>query len=63
MGNIERIKKYVYLKNGAMYSVLFLGMVMLADSFAIHVPGWVSPTITIAVISFFFWKSKREITI
>lgn len=63
IGNIDRIKKYVYLKNGAMYSVLFLGTIMLVDSFGIHVPGWVSPTITIGVVAFFFWKSKKEITI
>src|SRR3990167_9203016 len=33
LGNIERVKKYAYLKNGAMYSILFLGMIMLLDSF------------------------------
>src|SRR3989338_9075082 len=27
VSNIERIKKYVYLKNGAMYSILVLGIV------------------------------------
>ncbi|MDZ4385131.1 MAG: DUF475 domain-containing protein, partial [Candidatus Moranbacteria bacterium] len=34
IGNIDKIKKYAYLKNGAMYSILFLGLIMLADSFA-----------------------------
>jgi hypothetical protein len=63
MGNIERIKKYAYLKNGAMYSVLFLGLVMLADAFAIHIPTWLSPLITFVVVVFFFWKSKKEISI
>lgn len=61
MGNIDRIKKYAYLKNGAMYSVLCLGLVMLADAFGIHVPQWVSPVVTIAVIGYFFWRSHREI--
>jgi uncharacterized protein len=28
--NLDKIKKYVYLKNGAMYSILVLGFVMLA---------------------------------
>ena len=63
IGNIDRIKKYAYLKNGAMYSVLFLGTIMLADSFAIHVPGWLSPLMTFVVVGFFFWKSKKEITV
>lgn len=60
VGNISRIKKYAYLKNGAMYSILFLGTIMLADSFGAHIPSWVSPVITFGVVGFFFWKSRRE---
>lgn len=60
VGNIERVKKYKYLKNGAMYSILGLGIVMLAESFSIHVPSWVSPVITFVVIGFFFYKSLPE---
>ena len=63
MGNIDRIKKYAYLKNGAMYSVLCLGLVMLADAFGMHIPEWVSPILTIGVILFFFLKSHRELKI
>lgn len=61
LGNIDRIQKYKYLKNGAMYSILFLGVVMLADAFGIHVPQWVSPAVTFAAVGYFFWKSWREI--
>lgn len=61
IGNIERIKKYVYLKNGAMYSILFLGLIMILDSFGYHIPPWFSPLITFGVVGYFFWKSKREI--
>ncbi len=57
VGNIERIKKYRYLKNGAMYSVLFLGVIMLLESFGLHVPIWLSPVMTIGVVGFFFAKS------
>lgn len=57
MGNIERVKKYVYLKNGAMYSVFFLGMFMILKSFGVHIPEWASPIITFGVIAFFFMKS------
>jgi len=62
MGNIDRIKKYVFLKNGAMYSILFLGLIMLADSFGVDVPSWVSPVITFASVAYFFWKSKVHLS-
>ena len=55
--NVDRIKKYLYLKNGAMYSIFFLGMIMVADSFGVHIPIWVSPLITFGVVGFFFFKS------
>ncbi|MDO9231640.1 MAG: DUF475 domain-containing protein [bacterium] len=61
VGNIDRIKKYAYLKNGAMYSILFLGAIMLADSFGVHIPSWVSPMTTFGVVGYFFWKSKIEL--
>lgn len=61
VGNIERIKKYKYLKNGAMYSILFLGMIMLLDAFGILIPEWISPVITCAVVGYFFLKSRREL--
>lgn len=60
--NIERIARYKYLKNGAMYSILFLGLIMLLDSFGAHIPGWVSPIITFGTVGYFFLKSKAEIT-
>lgn len=61
MHNIERIKKYVYLKNGAMYSILFLGVIMVLNSFGFHVPEWFTPIITAIVIGYFFIKSKSEL--
>ncbi len=59
--NIERIKKYVYLKNGAMYSILVLGVIMILHSFGAHVPEYVSPLATFIIIGYFFWKSKAEL--
>lgn len=58
IGNIDRIKKYAYLKNGAMYSIFALGIVMLLDSFGFHIPSWLSPAVTFVVIGYFFRKSK-----
>ncbi|MFH0828725.1 MAG: DUF475 domain-containing protein [Candidatus Kerfeldbacteria bacterium] len=60
IGNIDRIKKYAFLKNGAMYSIFFLGAIMLMDSFGINIPYWVSPVVTFAVIVYFFRKSIRS---
>lgn len=60
ISNIERIKKYRYLKNGAMYSILVLGVIMLLHSFGVEVPEWVSPIATFASVGYFFFKSKTE---
>jgi len=58
--NIENVKKYVFLKNGAMYSIFFLGSVMLLEAFGVAVPVYASPLVTFACIGFFFWKSLAE---
>jgi hypothetical protein len=57
INNIERIKKYVYLKNGAMYSILVLGIIMLLHGFGFDIPEYISPLATFAIIGLFFWKS------
>lgn len=59
--NINRVKKYIYLKNGAMYSVFCLGTVMIAEGFGVHVPEWLAPALTFLIIGYFFQKSRREI--
>jgi uncharacterized protein len=59
VGNINRINQYVYLKNGAMYAIFFLGTIMLLDSFGFHIPSWVAPTVTFLVIGYFFMRSRK----
>lgn len=59
--NIQNVKKYKFLKNGAMYSVAFLGIVMVAESFRAKIPVWLSPAITIIILGYFFWKSLNEL--
>jgi len=59
VGNIERIKRYVYLKNGAMYSILCLGTIMLLDSFGFEIPSFLSPVITFGIVGYFLYKSVR----
>lgn len=61
VSNIDNIKKYVFLKHGAMYSVLALSIVMLGHAFGIHIPEYVSPIVTFAVIGYFFAKSRKAI--
>lgn len=61
ISNIDRIKRYKYLKNGAMYSILFLGIIMILDSFGYHIPPWLSPLITFGTVGYFFFKSKSEL--
>ncbi len=60
MGNIENIKKYIYLKNGAMYSIFVLGLIMVLEGFNIEIPSFVSPLVTTFIIAFFFLKSKNH---
>lgn len=55
---VDKIKKYLFLKNGAMYSILILGAIMVADGFGLHIPEWLSPVCTISIVAFFFIKSR-----
>jgi len=57
IGNIDRIKRYRYLKNGAMYSILALGAVMMSDAFGFTLPPWISPLLTFIMVGYFFGKS------
>lgn len=61
VANIERVKKYKLLKNGAMYSVLVLSGVMIGHGLGLHIPEWFSPVVTIAIISYFVWQSRKLI--
>ena len=59
--NVHRIKKYIYLKNGAMYSIFILGIIMILDSFGFLSPFWVSPILTFGIVGWFFLKSLKAI--
>jgi hypothetical protein len=43
-----------------MYSIGFLGTVMMLEGFGAHVPSWISPVVTMLVVGYFFWKSVAE---
>ena len=57
--NVDSIKKYRYLKNGAMYSIFCLGIIMILDSFGFEIPSFVSPIITFGVVGYFLYMSIR----
>ncbi len=59
VANIDRVKCYKYLKNGAMYSIFALGSVMIGHAFGIHIPDWISPVMTFGIVGYFFWKSLK----
>lgn len=61
VANIERVKKYKFLKNGAMYSVFVLSIVMIGHGLGAHIPEWFSPVVTLLVIGYFLWKSRRAL--
>jgi hypothetical protein len=61
VANIERVKQYKLLKNGAMYSVFVLSLVMIGHGLGAHIPEWFSPIVTILIIGYFLWKSRKLI--
>jgi hypothetical protein len=36
-----------------------LGIIMLADSFGVKIPSYISPLVTFVIIGFFLFKSVR----
>lgn len=60
---LEIVRKYQYLKNGAMYSVGALGVLMIFESFGKEIASWVAPLNTVVIVAIFFWLSWREIKI
>jgi uncharacterized protein len=60
---VNTVKKYRFLKNGAMYSVASLGAIMIMESLAVEVYTLLPPLITLVVIGLFFWLSVRELKV
>lgn len=59
--NIENIRKFAYLKNGAMYSIFCLGLLMCAEAFGLAAPIWIAPVVTIGIVAIFLLLSIRKI--
>jgi hypothetical protein len=58
---IDNIRKYAYLKNGAMYSICALGLIMCGEGFDLCIPIWFAPLLTIGIVVTFFWLSFQRI--
>lgn len=58
---VNTVKKFRYLKNGAMYSVGVLGAVMVLESFGKEVAFWVAPLNTVLIVATFFFLSWKAL--
>lgn len=58
---IDWISKFVYLKNGAMYSKGVLGALMVAESFGKDYPFWLAPLNTSVILAVFLYLSHKEL--
>jgi len=63
VGNIDRIRRLRFIKNGAMYSILVLGAVMMADGLGVHIPQWVSPAATLLIVGAFLIRSVLDLRV
>jgi hypothetical protein len=57
---IDKISKYAYLKNGAMYSIGLMGSLMVLESFGQEFPFWLVPLNTLIILTFFLYLSIKE---
>jgi len=55
------IAKFAYLKNGAMYSIGFLGGIMVLEAFGKDFPFWLAPLNTVLLLAIFLGLSIREL--
>ena len=58
---VDVVSQYAYLKNGAMYSIGMLGVIMIADAFGWHFPFWFAPLATFAFLIVFMGMSFQEL--
>ena len=58
---LTTLTKFAYLKNGAMYSIGMLGLVMTLEAFGKVYPFWLAPLNTFLLLSLFLFLSYKEI--
>ena len=59
--NVAIIKKYKYLKKGAMYTIFVIGFIMLLDSFGANIPNWIPPLLTFLIVGASVYASRKQI--
>ena len=57
---IGKISRYIWLKNGAMTSIAFLGVFMMMESFGVSLPKILPTFITLCVIGYAFFMSHKN---
>lgn len=60
---VRTVKKYAYLKNGAMYSIGLLGFIMILETLGQHIYVWLPPLITFCIVGFFLYLSHKELKV
>lgn len=55
------VARFAYLKNGAMYSIGVLGIIMVLEGLGREYPFWVAPLNTFILLAVFLWLSWKEI--
>jgi len=58
---IEKVARYKWLKNGAMTSIGFLGLIMVLKSFGIYIPEYIPTAITLGLVGVTFYKSHQAL--
>jgi len=58
---IDTITRFAYLKNGAMYSIGSIGVLMVLEAFGGNYPFWLAPLNTFILLGVFLFLSIREI--
>jgi hypothetical protein len=59
--SVDKVAAYRYLKNGAMTSIGFLGLMIVYESFGHELPEFLPTAITLMIVGWAFWKSKQLI--
>lgn len=52
--NIHLVKRYRYLKHGAMYAIGALSIIMLLEIAGLHIKEWVSPAVALSIVAVSF---------
>lgn len=56
----QALSKYVYIKNGAMYSIGVLSLIMILEGFGYQFAEWISPVATLLIVVYFFSLSAKK---